>query len=102
MKPYAVTDAINSAGSELMSCVSSRAKIAPVNGERIVPPSTAAMHTSGHSVASPPGRIGDSSAPTAPPMMSNGASTPPDVPEPSDADQMNALTSTSHNSAVKT
>ena len=82
-----------------MSWVSSRAKMMPVSGERIVPPSTAAMLTSGQSAASPPGRNGETIAPSAPPMISSGASTPPEVPEPSAIDQISPLTTISPTSA---
>ena len=63
----------------------------PVSGERIVPPIIAAMPTIAHRPASPTGSHWPTSAPSAPPMISNGASTPPDVPEPSAIDQTSAL-----------
>ena len=39
-----------------------------------------------------PGRMWASSAPSAPPIMNTGASTPPEVPEPSDSPQISVLT----------
>ena len=63
----------------------------PVNGERIVPAIIAAIPIIAHRPVSPTGNHCPSNAPSAPPMMSNGASTPPDVPEPSAIDQTNAL-----------
>jgi hypothetical protein len=69
-------------------CVSSIAKTMAVSGERIVPPIIAPMPISAQIPSLPVGMIRPKSAPTAPPMMSNGASTPPDVPEPSATDQI--------------
>ena len=63
-------------------------------GARIMPPSVAAMQTSGHSAGSPPGSNGPSTAPRPAPIISSGASTPPDVPEPSAMTQITAFTST--------
>src|SRR5262249_10923058 len=67
VRPCAMTEAIRSAGRTLMSWVSSRAKIVPVSGDRIVPPSAADMRTRGQSAASPPARTGEARAPGAPP-----------------------------------
>lgn len=53
------------------------------------------MHTSGHSAGSPPGSIGDSTVPRPAPSNSSGASTPPDVPEPSAITHITAFTSSS-------
>src|SRR5262245_12910568 len=58
-----------------------------VSGERIVPPIIAAMPMSAHSPLSPTGMNFAEAAPNAPPIISNGASTPPDVPDPSAKDQ---------------
>src|SRR5215468_9245161 len=58
-----------------------------VSGERIVPPIIAAMPMSAHSPLSPSGMNFAKAAPNAPPIISNGASTPPDVPDPSAKDQ---------------
>ncbi len=52
-----------------------------MNGARIVPPMIAAMPTADHTMASWPGIPIENSVPIAPPIMSSGASTPPDVPE---------------------
>ena len=43
--------------------------MAPVSGDRIVPPSAAAMQTRGQRAASPPGKNGEIIAPSAPPMI---------------------------------
>ena len=72
----------------LTSCVSSNAKTTPVNGERMVPPRIAPMLTSGQNPAPSTGKTIASRPPSAPPIISSGASTPPDVPEPSETDQM--------------
>src|SRR5579871_3058295 len=87
-----------SGGSTLTSQVNSSAKTMPVKGERMVPPIMEAIPTNAHNDASWPGRMREISAPRAPPMMSNGASTPPDVPEPSEHDQIKLLTTTSNRS----
>src|SRR5215510_3568345 len=78
---------MSSPGSRLRSCVNSSAKIMAVSGERIVPPIIAAMPMSAHSPLSPTGMNFAEAAPSAPPIISNGASTPPDVPDPSAKDQ---------------
>ncbi len=83
-----------------MLCVSSSAKTIAVSGERIVPPIIAAMPISAQKPGSPTGTMPPNSAPSAPPMISSGASTPPDVPEPSATDQMIAFTSTSRTIAA--
>ena len=51
------------------------------------------MLTSGQNPAPSFGRNIASSPPSAPPIISSGASTPPDVPEPSDTAQINHFTS---------
>src|SRR5262245_43661713 len=66
---------------------SPRPYIMAVSGERIVPPIIAAMPMSAHSPLSPTGMNFAEAAPSAPPIISNGASTPPDVPDPSAKDQ---------------
>src|SRR6059058_3325872 len=63
-----------------------------VKGDRIVPPRMAPMLTSGQKPAPSWGRNIASSPPSAPPIISNGASTPPEVPEPSDTAQINHFT----------
>ncbi|MNY17956.1 hypothetical protein D3C86_1513050 [compost metagenome] len=45
------------------------------------------------------GSKGDASAPSAPPKISKGASTPPDVPDPRAMDQMATLTTSSTSTA---
>ena len=62
-----------------------------VNGARIVPPIMAPIPRLAQTPASPPGSQGANRAPSAPPMIISGASTPPDVPEPSAIDQITAL-----------
>ena len=74
-----------------MSCVSSSANITDMMGARIMPPSVAAMKTSGHSAGCEPGSHGPTSTPSAAPIISSGASTPPDVPEPSATTHIAAL-----------
>ena len=66
-------------------------EIIAVSGERIVPPIIAAMPISAHSPVSPSGIIMARHAPNAPPIISSGASTPPEVPEPSAIDQTSDL-----------
>ncbi|MCY1558303.1 hypothetical protein D9M68_952250 [compost metagenome] len=66
-----------------------------VSGACITPPSVAAMHTSGHSIGSLPGSTCESTTPRPAPIMSSGASTPPEVPEPSEMTQMMAFTASS-------
>src|SRR5512135_800172 len=102
LSPYETTEAINRAGRALRSWVSSRAKITLVKGRRIVPASAAAMLTRGHKVRSPPGTALASSAPRAQPIIKSGASTPPDVPEPSAIAQISPLTTISPSSARAT
>ena len=73
-------DASSNPGNIFKSWVNSRTKTIEVNGERIVSPIIAAMAISAHKPASPYGIEWARNAPSAPPMMSSGASTPPDVP----------------------
>src|SRR5207244_1924651 len=71
---------VASSGSRaLVSCVRPKAKIVAVSGARITPPSVAAMHTSGHSIGSLPGSTWAKPTPRPAPIMSSGASTPPEV-----------------------
>ena len=72
----------------LTSCVNSRTKTTPVSGDRIVPPRIAPMLTSGQKPAPSHGSRRASSPPSAPPIISSGASTPPDVPDPSETAQI--------------
>ena len=65
--------------------------IMAVSGARIVPPIMAAMPTSAQMPVSPGDTKPPNSAPRTPPMMSSGASTPPEVPEPRATDQMMRL-----------
>ncbi len=58
----------------------------------MVPPIIAAMPINAHSPVSPTGSMAPNTAPSAPPMMSSGASTPPEVPDPKAIDQMTAFT----------
>jgi hypothetical protein len=64
----------------------------PVSGERITPPTTAARPAIAQNPGNTCGSACPSSAPSAPPIMKTGASTPPEVPEPSDSDQMSVFT----------
>ena len=88
VKPCAIVTATSSGSIMLTSCVSSSANTTPVNGDRIVPPRIAPMLTSGQKPAPSAGNTIASSPPSAPPIISSGASTPPDVPDPSENDQM--------------
>ncbi len=76
-----------------MSCVNSTANTTPVKGERMVPPRIAPMAIKGQKPIPSLGKTGLSRPPSAPPIMSSGARTPPDVPEPSDTAQMTDFTS---------
>ena len=73
-------------------CVSSRANTTPVKGERMTPPRTPARPMSAQKPGPTTGKRWASTVPSAPPIMNIGASTPPDVPEPSDSDQISVLT----------
>jgi hypothetical protein len=74
--------------------VSSMVNTTPVSGERITPPTTAARPAIAQNPANTcgSGSACPSSAPSAPPIMNTGASTPPEVPEPSDSDQISVFT----------
>ena len=63
----------------------------PVNGDRITPPSTPASAISAQKPGPTSGNTWASSAPSAPPIMNIGASTPPEVPEPRDSDQISVF-----------
>ena len=89
---WATTQAVTSGRNAPKLWVSSNAKMIAVSGERIVPPMIAAIPISAHRPGSPSGTSAPNSAPIAPPMISSGASTPPEVPEPSAIDQISALT----------
>jgi hypothetical protein len=65
----------------------------PVKGERMVPPRMAPMLTSGQNPGPQSGSTCASRPPSAPPIISSGASTPPEVPEPSAIAQIDDLTS---------
>ena len=62
-----------------------------MSGERMVPPIIAAMPIIAQRPTSPTGSHWPMTAPIAPPMISNGARTPPEVPEPSAIDQTSAF-----------
>ncbi len=79
---YAEMHATSSAGKALALRVSSSANRIAVNGMRIMPARIAHMPSSGHSSGSLPGKIIASRPPSPAPSASNGASTPPEVPEP--------------------
>ena len=98
----AATQATSSPGSTLMSCVSSTMNATAVNGARIVPPIIAPMLSAAQSPGSPEGIQCASRAPSAPPMMRSGASTPPDVPDPRATAQITALVTMSPSSATPT
>ncbi len=74
--------------------VSSTANSVEVIGARMVPPIIAAMPSTAQKPGAACGMTGAMTAPSAPPMISSGASTPPDVPEPSATDQITPLTRT--------
>jgi hypothetical protein len=80
------------AGSVFHAWVSSIVNTTPVSGERITPPTTAARPAIAQNPGKTCGNASPSSAPSAPPIMNVGASTPPDVPEPSDRDQISVFT----------
>src|SRR5213593_1485401 len=63
-----------------------------VNGTRIVPPSMAPILIRGQNPTPSFGKNIDSTPPSAPPIMSNGARTPPEVPDPSARAQIAAFT----------
>ncbi|MNI90587.1 hypothetical protein D3C73_1481260 [compost metagenome] len=65
----------------------------------MVPPIIAAMPTKAQNPGSACGNHGVTKAPKAPPKISNGASTPPDVPEPSAMDQIATLTNSNTSTA---
>ncbi|KAG1071081.1 hypothetical protein G6F40_017555 [Rhizopus arrhizus] len=65
----------------------------------MVPPIIAAMPSKAQQPASACGSQGVASAPSAPPKISNGASTPPDVPDPRAIDQIATFTTSSSNTA---
>ena len=83
----------SSGNSMLTSCVSSSAKITPVNGDRMVPPRIAPMLNNGQKPSAFVGKNMVSIPPSAPPIISSGASTPPDVPDPSEIAQIADFTS---------
>ena len=91
--PCATVTATSNGRSAFMSCVSSSAKIEAVNGARIVPPRIAAIAISGQNPTPSSGRNAAAAAPSAPPIISSGARTPPDVPEPRAMIQIVDLTS---------
>ena len=67
-------------------------KTTPVSGERITPPTTAASPAIAQNPGKTCGNTVPSNAPSAPPIMNTGASTPPEVPEPSESDQISVFT----------
>jgi hypothetical protein len=73
-----------------------------IKGERMVPPRIAPMLMTCQNPSPRSGNQPASMPPSAAPMMSSGASTPPEVPEPSDTDQMVHLTSMSKTTAEPT
>ena len=79
------------AGIALNWPVSSTAKIAPVRGARMAPLMIPAIPAIAQKPAGP-GRNWPSATPSAPPRISNGASTPPEVPDPNAISQTTALT----------
>ena len=88
----AAPDAISNGRIASILPVSSTANTTPVSGERIKPPRTPASPTSGQKPGATCGKTCASRLPSAPPTMNIGASTPPEVPEPSDSDQISVLT----------
>ena len=96
----AVPQAAISGSSIWVLPVSSTAKKVAVSGERMVPPITAAIASSAQKPGLPHGIYPPSSVPMAPPMISSGASTPPEVPEPSATDQITAFTTSSGAAAL--
>src|SRR6185437_1574837 len=95
VKPYATMQVSISGRNDVGSRDSSKANTIAVSGERMTPASTPAMQTSGHSDGLAPGSTGPITVPSPAPMMRSGASTPPDVPDPSAIDQMMNFTMTS-------
>lgn len=64
----------------------------PVNGDLITPPTTAAKPIKAQKPGPLSGNTRPSNAPSAAPIMNVGASTPPEVPEPSDKPQISDFT----------
>ena len=87
--------AVSSGSSTWVLPVISAAKNVAVSGERMVPPIVAAMASNAQNPGLAQAAQWASVAPMPPPMMSSGASTPPDVPEPSATAQMIAFTASS-------
>ena len=85
--------AISNGSRTLISCVSSSANTIPVSGDRMVPPRIAPMLTKGQNPVPTAGKNIASTPPNAPPIISNGANTPPDVPDPSATAQITDFTS---------
>src|ERR1700743_1877648 len=71
---------------------SSRVHTIPVNGPRIAAPTTAANPRSAQNPGNTTGNQCPTRAPSAPPIMNSGASTPPEVPDPSDNEQIAVFT----------
>ena len=82
--------------------VSSTAKNVAVSGERIVPPMVAHMPSSAQKPGLAGVRMCTIAAPRPPPMISSGASTPPDVPEPSATAQIAVFTASSSSASAAT
>jgi hypothetical protein len=73
-------------------CVNSCEHTIAVSGERITPASTPPVLTSGHISGLAPARKVLSTAPWPAPIMSKGASTPPNVPGPKEMAQIRSFT----------
>ena len=91
VKPKPATEATKSCGNRWGLPVSSTANKVAVKGARMVPPRMAVMPSRAQKPVSPNGMKCASSAPSAPPRISSGASTPPDVPDDSATIHTSAL-----------
>ncbi len=89
--PSAATLPMNNAGRAFKSCVSSSRKPCRSAANASCRPSSPPCPPWPTGPGRPRQPYGPSNAPSAPPMISNGASTPPEVPEPSATAQTSAL-----------
>ena len=99
--PNEAVQAMSSGSNAFSARVTSTTNTIAVRGAPNVPASTAPMLISAQKPEPPTGIKCASRAPSAPPIMRSGASTP-EVPEPSENDQITALTITRPISTVPT
>ncbi len=89
---WATVAATSNASRLFWSCVSSKAKMMAVKGERVTPPMAAARPMRAHTPGVAPGRTWPTIPPMAAPIIRMGARMPPLVPLPRPAAQMVSLT----------